>query len=506
MRQVFTILRKMNNPLLSIDRVSAVLSGKVILEAISLNVNSGQHLAITGKSGSGKSILLKAIAGMQGLSGGSIAYGFNLYDSSNGIPQSPLKHIALIQSRHHFKNSANSAVLYYQQRYNSSDSENALTVEQYLASVQSRKTDGNWDLQKVVNRLRLKGLYDKQIIKLSNGETKRLRLAAALLKRPALLLLDEPLTGLDMNSRVDFNLLLNEISASGITVIIATSGQEIPDIIGRVVVLENGKLTQIIDRKDFNPENFLPEFTPTNINTAEIEALLSFQKRPAFDYIIKMAAVNVKYGEVVVLKNVSWRVKQGERWALLGPNGAGKSTLLSLVYGDNPQGYANNIILFDKKRGTGETIWDIKRQCGFVSPELFQYFPADNNCLQIIESGFYDTLGLFRISDPQRYALALRWMKILNIEQYAHYLLKNIPVSAQRLCLLARALVKNPALLILDEPCQGMDEQQVDLFKQIIDFICEKSNLTLIYVTHYRYEIPDAVDRYLRLDKGEVIK
>jgi molybdate transport system ATP-binding protein len=135
-----------------------------------------------------------------------------------------------------------------------------------------------------------------------------------------------------------------------------------------------------------------------------------------------------------VLHNISWQVKQGERWALLGPNGAGKSTLLSLAYGDNPQAYANDIILFDKKRGTGESIWDIKRKCGFVSPELYQFFPMDNSCAQVIESGFYDTLGLFRQSDPSRAAIALRWMKVFNIDKYARQLLKNVPASAQRLC------------------------------------------------------------------------
>ena len=111
------------------------------------------------------------------------------------------------------------------------------------------------------------------------------------------------------------------------------------------------------------------------------------------------------------LKNVDWQIKQGERWALLGPNGAGKSTLLSLINGDNPQAYANDIILFDRKRGTGESIWDIKSKTGFVSPELYQYFPTDNSCLQVIESGFYDTMGLFRPSDPKKSAIALRWMK-----------------------------------------------------------------------------------------------
>jgi molybdate transport system ATP-binding protein len=218
-----------------------------------------------------------------------------------------------------------------------------------------------------------------------------------------------------------------------------------------------------------------------------------------------MNHVNIKYGDKVILNNVDWQILPGERWALLGPNGAGKSTLLSLINGDNPQAYANDIVLFDKKRGTGESIWDIKKKIGFVSPELHQYFPTDNSCLQVIESGYYDTLGLFRPSQKAKADAALQWMQALEIDQYARHLLKNIPASAQRLCLLARALIKNPDLLIFDEPCQGMDDHQQNHFKQVVNTICKLSPVTLIYVTHYQHEIPDSVTKVLRLDKGMVV-
>ncbi len=162
-------------------------------------------------------------------------------------------------------------------------------------------------------------------------------------------------------------------------------------------------------------------------------------------------------------------------------------------------------LFFDKKRGTGESIWDIKKKIGFESPELHQYFPTDNSCLQVIESGYYDTLGLFRKSSPAKAETALRWMKALEIDQYARTLLKNIPASAQRLCLLARALIKNPDLLIFDEPCQGMDTRQQQHFKNLVDTICGMSKVTLIYVTHYQHEIPESVDKVLKLEKGRVV-
>lgn len=495
----------MNTPLTCIGHICAAIQGQKVLDNISLNINAGTHWAIIGKSGSGKSVLLKAIIGKQSIKAGSITHNFTPSSQHNAAEPLASQRMALIESRHHFKNFSNTSDFYYQQRYNSSDSEDALTVEQYLNAISAHVIEEHyWTMEKSAERLRLTELYQKQLIKLSNGETKRLRIAAALVKNPTLLLLDQPLTGLDVNSRQYFNTLLQEIADSGITVVMATSPNEIPDIIQMVAVLEDGKLTQILTPAEVTEHNFDWVSNTPDVDEAEIESLLSLTENPSFEWIIKMNNVNVQYGDIQVLHNINWQVKQGERWALLGPNGSGKSTLLSLAYGDNPQAYANDIILFDKKRGTGESIWDIKRKCGFVSPELYQFFPMDSSCAQVIESGFYDTLGLFRQSDPSRAAIVQRWMKVFNIEKYARQLLKNVPASTQRLCLLARALVKNPTLLILDEPCQGMDDQQQQMFKHLVDTICSKSNITLIYVTHYMHEIPNAVDHYIHLRKGEV--
>jgi molybdate transport system ATP-binding protein len=269
------------------------------------------------------------------------------------------------------------------------------------------------------------------------------------------------------------------------------------------IVLNNGEI-KTSTKAEF--ETSLPAVEEkATVDIHALRQLVSTAPHPSYTHIVKMNEVVIRYGEKVILDKVNWKVNPGERWALLGPNGAGKSTLLSLINGDNPQAYANDIILFDRKRGTGESIWDIKSKIGFVSPELYQYFPTDNSCLQVVESGFYDTLGLFRPSSKALSELSLKWMKALEIDQYARHLLKNIPASAQRLCLLARALIKNPALLIFDEPCQGLDDHQQQQFKSVVDGICSISDVTLIYVTHYQHEIPDSVHHVLKLDKGKVV-
>jgi len=498
-------------PLFSIEKVTVRYLNNTLFNNLSFTINKGENWALTGESGSGKSALLQTIVGNFNVTHGTLTHHFfDEYLLTHPDKKGLLtyhKLIALVESKHHFRNLSNTTDFYYQQRYNSSDSEDALTVDQYLSTISaSQLQSGYWDYDKVLHTLKLEQLHQKQLIKLSNGETKRLMLAAALLKNPVLLLLDNPLTGLDVQTRAEFNSILDEITRSGITVIMATSPFEIPTAIRHVAVLDKGVITHSIPKNEYKPGLFNPQ-TDDKIDKEELRALLNTRADKAdYQQIVSMNNVHIQYGANVVLDKINWQVKAGERWALLGPNGAGKSTLLSLINGDNPQAYANYIILFDKKRGTGESIWDIKKKIGFVSPELHQYFPTENSCLQVIESGYYDTLGLFRQSSKEKAATALRWMKALEIDQYARTLLKNIPASAQRLCLLARALIKNPDLLIFDEPCQGMDTHQQQHFKNLVDTICSLSKVTLIYVTHYQHEIPDSVDKVLRLDKGKVVK
>jgi molybdate transport system ATP-binding protein len=198
-------------------------------------------------------------------------------------------------------------------------------------------------------------------------------------------------------------------------------------------------------------------------------------------------------------------VIKGERWCLSGPNGAGKSTLLSLINADNPQAYANEIYLFDKRRGKGETIWDIKKRIGYVSPELHLFFDASVTTFDAIASGLFDTIGLFRSVNQEQADTVKAWMKLLNLEELSNRLLHSLPLGKQRFVLLARALVKNPPLLILDEPAQGLDEEQAALFKNIIEQICRHSDKTLIYVTHLKSEIPSCVRNFIQLEKGRIV-
>jgi molybdate transport system ATP-binding protein len=217
-----------------------------------------------------------------------------------------------------------------------------------------------------------------------------------------------------------------------------------------------------------------------------------------------MKRVNVSYGKARILRDIDWTVQRGEHWALLGPNGAGKTTLLSLILGDHPQAYANHVALFGRRRSSGESIWEIKQRIGWVAPELHLYHPRNITGLRVVESGFYDSVGLYRACSQTQRQMAQQWMKRLGIEDYADLPFAKLSEGEQRLVLLARALVKDPLLLILDEPCQGLDAQNRERVRQIVDTIGRHRDISIIYVTHNADELPRIINCVLRLDRGKV--
>jgi molybdate transport system ATP-binding protein len=493
-------------PFLSLEHITVRYLEKTLFTDLNWHINTGEHWAITGASGAGKSALLQTIAGKFNVINGSIHHHFSdTYRQQHTITDPYFSYrnlLALVGHHHAFRNRSNTTTdFYYQQRFNSMDASDAPTVREYLYG----ETTATPAQTPLLQPLKITPLLDKELIKLSNGETRRVMIAKSLLQQPVLLMLDNPFSGLDVQARKDFNEMVNQIIANGTTVLLVTSPTEVPENITHVLTLEEGRIAGKYTREEYL-QIPLPVATTQRwqVDEEKIRAIVKAAPTP-FETIIRMEHINVRYGEHLILDNVNWVVKPNEKWALLGHNGAGKSTLLSLITGDNPQAYAQQLYLFDRKRGSGESIWDIKKKIGFVSPELHQYFQAGSNCLQVVVSGFYDIIGSSRQGTAPQQEHAAAWMDILDIAAYADQPFKGVPESVQRLTLLARALVKEPPLLIFDEPCQGLDSQQKEHFKHVIDTLCEVMDLTLIFVTHYQEEIPAAVTKVLKLEKGKPI-
>ena len=470
--------------IIQVKNLSVSIQSKIIFENVSFEIIKGKQYAIVGPSGSGKTTLLHCLTGQSFFKG--------------TIETKPEISIALVEQQHHFKILSNTSSFYYQQRFNSVDAEDALTVQDYFQSL-------GFELEpsSLFELLGLKSLLYKRLIQLSNGENKRVQLAMALLQKPDVLLLDNPFLGLDIEARNTLNGILESLAKKEISIIMVTSTQLIPEIVTDVLAHNTNNQFHLHSSETYlqSQEFELPQI---KIDKLLLEQLIADEDAD-FELAVKMKNVHVQYGENIILDKINWTVAKGETWCLSGPNGAGKSTLLSLINADNPQAYANEIYLFDKRRGRGESIWDIKKRIGYVSPELHLFFDSSITTFDAIASGLFDTIGLFRAVNEEQAKTINSWIKLLKIDQLGNQLLHNLPLGKQRLVLLARALVKNPPLLILDEPAQGLDEEQSALFKNIIEQICEHSNKTLIYVTHLKTEIPSCVRKFIQLEKGRIV-
>ncbi len=497
--------------LMEAKNITLKIDGETILENVNFHLNPRESLTITGASGSGKTTLGRILAGIQKPTSGELFL--------TGI-----ENRLMVDQQDHFIAYSGRRSMHHGQRYESSGMESIPTLLNFLErSLAQKPTRPKMqELTGILCELEISHLANSKILELSNGERKRTQLALALLKKPDLLVLDQPFVGLDFHSRKKLAELLDEKIDAKTCLIIITDPQTIPENSSYVLELDQGRIMQFTQRNKYTPKI---DHSPQLWNEIDqgLFSLLPTKNEVSSD-VVSMKNLQVELNGKTILKNINWQVKSGEQWALLGPNGAGKSTLLSLITADNPQGYNNHLILFDRQRGSGESIWDIKKRIGFVSPELHLYFlrgagifntiPGLSNpnttihsslsCTEVILSGMKDEVGFTSSPTSHQLKAAQTWLKILGLEKLRNRAFTQTSLGEQRVLLLARALVKSPQLLILDEPCQGLDQQQTDRFNHLLTIISQQLQTTLIYVTHRIDEIPSTVTQLLQLEKGKV--
>lgn len=477
----------MFKPFVYIQDLNLSYRNKAVLKDLYWEINVGENWVLWGESGSGKTALANAIAGLTAAQG-SIEIDF---DPLSELPAEVL----FVDSWYQFKNLEGVANFYYQQRYTSQQAKDTLTVHAELVLFGKEKGLHFDRVEPILEALGFSTFASSQLIELSSGEHKKLQLVKALWLKPQLLVIDQPYTGLDAASRKNLNMLLDQIAEEGVQLILISNDQELPTSIHRFAEIKDGQIETAYTR-----ENTLAAFETHN---REIPDFLKESPVYASDNIVKMVDVNISYGDKQVLKNINWEVKAGEKWLLQGHNGSGKSTLLSLVNGDHPQSYANELYLFGNRRGSGESIWDIKQHIGLISPEFHWYFDATATVWQSIASGFYDTVGLFQQLPYTKSSQVDELVEYFGLTESKNELLTSLPLGKQRLVLLARTIIKNPELLILDEPCQGLDLQQTQRFNQLVDELCS-NGMTVIYVGHFESQLPTCLEKRIVLEKGEV--
>ncbi|WP_206366973.1 ATP-binding cassette domain-containing protein [Sphingobacterium sp. SGG-5] len=477
----------MKEPFVYINQLTVQYPPQVVLNSLSWTINKGEHYVLGGKSGSGKTILAKAIAGLIPYQG-TISISF---DRTHSLPAK----VIYISNWYQFTNLEGDRNFYYQQRYNHHQGQDTLTVK---AELEHFAQEEGLAFSAIENRIKELGFADvqqSQLIELSSGEHKKLQLIKGLWARPQLLIIDEPYTGLDKQSRGALNDWLDELAAEGLQLLLITNDRNLPQAMNRFAHIVNGQIAI---------ESDISLLTKDAIRERkELPSFLKIIPETPYDTIAQLRNVSVRYGEKEVLKNVSWEIKVGEKWLLQGPNGSGKSTLLSLINGDHPQAYGHDISLFGHKRGSGESIWDIKEKIGIISPEMHWYFDQNATVWHTIASGFYDSIGWFIDVKFQEKKQIEELLEFFDLTAHKNQLLRTLPLGKQRLAMLARTIVKNPPLLVLDEPCQGLDSEQTRYFNAVVDELALHGK-TLIYVGHYESQLPSCIEHKIVLEKGKI--
>lgn len=425
-----------------------------LTEPVTLDFLAGEHIAIVGPNGAGKSLLVDMLTEKYPLRDGELTYDF-----SPSLTKTAYDNIKYIAFRDTYGSA--DANYYYQQRWNAHDQEDAPLVREVLGEVKDDVLR-----RQLFELFSIEPMLDKKIILLSSGELRKFQLTKALLTVPRILIMDNPFIGLDAPTReLLFNLLDRLTRLGELQIVLVLSMlDDIPSFVTHVVPVEEMKVGEKMER-----EEYVQAFCAGNQMRIQEEAgaLEELQRRIldlpyehanfTSDEVVKLNGVSIRYDDRTILKELDWTVMRGEKWALSGENGAGKSTLLSLVCADNPQSYACDISLFGRKRGTGESIWEIKKHIGYVSPEMHRAYLKNLPAIEIVASGLHDSIGLYKRPHAEQMSVCEWWMDIFGIAALKDKPFLQLSSGEQRLALLARAFVKDPELLILDEPLHGLD-------------------------------------------------
>ncbi|UJR62573.1 molybdate ABC transporter ATP-binding protein ModF [Dickeya zeae] len=471
--------------LLHIHQAQFRLSDTRMMRLDELTLHQEQCWAFVGANGSGKSALARALSGELLLLSGQRQCDFQR------VARLSFEQLQQLVSQEWLRNNTDMLSV-------DEDDTGRTTAEVIQDSVRDAGR-----CHQLATQFGIAHLLNRRFKYLSTGETRKTMLCQALMAQPDLLILDEPFDGLDVASRTQLTDLLASLAAQGqALVLILNRFEDIPAFIGQVGVLADCTLTRQGPREAVLSDVLISQLahSETLAATALPEAEDPTQRPtlPPDQPRIRLLHGVVSYNDRRILDDLSWEVLPGQHWQIVGPNGAGKSTLLSLITGDHPQGYSNDLTLFGRRRGSGETIWDIKRHIGYVSSSLHLEYRVSTSLRNVILSGFFDSIGIYQaVSDRQRFLVA-EWLSLLGLQDsVADAPFQSLSWGQQRLALIVRALVKHPALLILDEPLQGLDPLNRQLIRRWLDILIGQGQTQLLFVSHHAEDAPNCITHRL---------
>jgi len=322
--------------------------------------------------------------------------------------------------------------------------------------------------------------YNRGIRNLSSGEQKKALLSYLLTQNPDFIVLDNPFDNLDVAAQASLLEKIAELSATVSVIQLINRNRDFLPFINNAVSIEEDKVFDIDDIKTYL----------SNHKTDNIINVTKTVPPPIKEYVLDnnelvcFKNVTVSYEERVILKDINWTINRGEFWQLIGPNGSGKTTLLTMINGDNPKAYNQNLTLFGKRKGTGETVWEIKQKVGYLTPSMTDLFSTRHTVEEMIVCGFLDSIGLYKKPSDIQLRLANEWLDLIEMPHLKNKPFCTLSLGQQRLALVARAMVKHPPLLILDEAMSGLDDHNAAIVISLINKIAVESKTTILFVSH----------------------
>lgn len=358
----------------------------------------------------------------------------------------------------------------------------------------------NWaDNLELIQALDMERCLDKGFRQLSSGQNRKLLLLKELLNDADYLILENPFDGLDTKSYREVNKALQLKSLSKRTLLLFINNRhDIPKWCSHLLFLSQGNVF-------FQGEKKSPDILESLLHSMQEreqqQGGFSFPKREKKKELILLQDGFAGYSGRLLFSGVNLKVESGEHTLVTGCNGCGKSTLFDIITGDNPKCYSNKLSLFGKKRGSGESIWEIKNKMGIVSPDLHRNHRAVGSALQVVLSGLFDSIGLYAKATPAEIAQAKKWLMWTGLQEVAQTPFRNLDYGKQRLILIARALVKEPELLMLDEPTQGLDDYHREQLLNFLEYVAQEKGTTIFYISHRKDEYRSFFRQRLRLEK-----
>jgi len=468
----------------SLSNLSVNFDDHFLLHDVNWTLDHSQHWVITGANGSGKSAVAACLTGAGEIESGSIS----------GLP----KKIAVVSFE------AQAELIEAERRKDDADILDVISQGTSVQEMLDENCENKTEQQRLIDTFDFESLLTRSFRKLSTGETRKVILIKALTSMADLLILDEPFEGLDKDSDASLKHLLSEHSSSTPMILVLNRFDEIPDFVTHIAYVDQGTLAHKVERSDNNAVSELQQLLHLKTTHLQVPAAQSNDRRSGFDHgddLVRIQNARIAYGDTVIFDKLDWHIVAGQHWQVSGPNGSGKTCLLNLITGDHPQCYVNDITVFGMKRGNGETIWDIKQHIGYVSSALQWEYKVSVSVRNAIISGFFDSIGIYQQYSDEQKNIADQWLELLGMQSIANKPFNQLSFGDQRLVLIARAMVKHPPLLILDEPCLGLDDINRQLVLALIEKICASSTTTVLYVNHRLQDKITGIEHHMELGK-----